>query len=699
MKLQFSDTTNPGKIIKLNPEAKGQSMILFNNQLLIRNSDDKPLPFKTYNKDTLDRVVIEDEEKKYEPAEGETVSIQQSDLNEDTGRRLGSSPLFTDGRLLYVVAMKEKSKAEKEKPQQNQDEFDKPKLVLEAFDPAQNYKNVKSVTLYLNEHKTPFCKYSNDQDELFRKTNWATNGQHLLCFYKSKAFLFNLETGVRIFKEQVSDDENSDDGDPDVSGDYQWTYNSQENKFSFISQSNEILSIRQTSFSNFKPPKGNTDTETTIEKFEKQILAANQKPNVPDLSTLNVFDRIIKKVSNKDLAANEAQRQTSPFDAKELPEITTTFLLRYLMSKQDEFEQHLQNVSQSDSKEYMYVISTFRFPLTTCLTTNFFGLLQSHMGHIAGLVSSTTPLSILQLYDVLYLCKITSANLRSLNFCALNLSTDLLPTKEAYEQFIAQFSASIQKLGAENNGLAARSPSTEEAVSVCDQIQKTCSAMVQFSVGVFKQDSASLLETLSQKLTGCDLEAAQKCLMYIGFLGQSEQMIQILDSGRDASKLSKAVTIFDTLIEFNHTQMLTELKSAVPETSLDDLKKPVSVFNQAFFVTAQKFMSQLASELTTVYLNLLREKLQMQVPSEEFLAQLTRVEEALSQVSRQLFDKYATCIASAFGGVSKALDAIKEKKEDEAWEGVEDKFKAIKTLLNTVLFEGNGFLSLTRMLA
>lgn len=145
--------------------------------------------------------------------------------------------------------------------------------------------------------------------------------------------------------------------------------------------------------------------------------------------------------------------------------------------------------------------------------------------------------------------------------------------------------------------------------------------------------------------------------------------------------------------------MLTELTNLVPETSLDELKKPVTIFSSAYFATSQKFQSQLTSELTTVYLNLIREKSQMKVPSEEFLAQLSRVEDALSRVSRQLFDKYSNCFQVAFGEVLKRLDAIKAKKEDEAWEGVEDKFKAIKVRLNTVLFEGNSFLSLTRMFA
>jgi hypothetical protein len=159
------------------------------------------------------------------------------------------------------------------------------------------------------------------------------------------------------------------------------------------------------------------------------------------------------------------------------------------------------------------------------------------------------------------------------------------------------------------------------------------------------------------------------------------------------------LSIYEALLELNSKQIILELEGVSLDKELSDLKKPVTSFNSAFFVTAQRFMSQLTQELTTLYMNLLRERAQMQDVPAEFRDQLATAEETLSRVTSLLFEKCSSCFSFIFNSLLKALEALKAKKEDAAWEGVEDKFKAIKTRLVTILFEGNGFLSLTRMFA
>jgi hypothetical protein len=376
IKAQYKGSNCPGSIVRINPEAKGQSLMLFKNQLYVRNSEDKPLPFKIYDADTLERVEIEDEEKRYEPAEGETRSLQWTELNEETGRQLGETPLFTDGTFLYVLARRQKTKAEKEKVSAVTDENEnKPKLVLEIYDPSEKFKFVREVTLYKNAHKTTFCKHENGS-EIFEKTCWATNGQHLLCFFKGKGMLFSLETGVREVKERIHDSEESD---PYVSGANLWTHDRQKNTFSYVYEESSTLRVRQCSFSRFKPPRDGGSTLCTLETLEKKVQGANQATSVPNLSSLNVFERLIQNVTNRDLAANEKQRQSNALDEKELTATSSTLILKYINDKYPEFEQHYQNVSQSESKEYREVIETFRYPNVTSLTSNFFVLIRQHL--------------------------------------------------------------------------------------------------------------------------------------------------------------------------------------------------------------------------------------------------------------------------------------------------------------------------------
>jgi hypothetical protein len=420
IKAQCTSTNCPGKIIKINPEVRGQSMVLFKGQLYVRNADDKPLPFKIYDADSLERVEIEDEEKRYEPPEGETRSIQWTELNEDTGRQLGATPLITDGTYLYVVSLQQKTKAEKEKVSAVSGEDDKPKLVVEIYDPNPNkseknrrskkdrkgeagspeqqqgsaYKFVRQVTLYKNEHKTLFCKHDN-KPEIFSHTEWATNGQHLLCFYKGKAMLFDLETGVREVKERIQDD-GEDGRDPLVSAEDRWTYDQQTNVFTYVYSNESMLHAKTCSFSHFKPPRASGSTLSALETLEKSINEANKEASVPNLSTLSVFDRLIQNVTNSDLAANEKQRQSkSPFDQKDLLSINSAVILKYLNDKYPDFEQHYHNVSQGDSKEYRDVIQTFRYPNVCSLTSNFMRLIKEHLGFISTQVASSQSYTVL----------------------------------------------------------------------------------------------------------------------------------------------------------------------------------------------------------------------------------------------------------------------------------------------------------------
>ena len=43
-----------------------------------------------------------------------------------------------------------------------------------------------------NLNIAPFTKYKSDAAKLLEKTNWATNGEFLICFEKKKARFFDL---------------------------------------------------------------------------------------------------------------------------------------------------------------------------------------------------------------------------------------------------------------------------------------------------------------------------------------------------------------------------------------------------------------------------------------------------------------------------------------------------------------------------
>lgn len=172
------------------------------------------------------------------------------------------------------------------------------------------------------------------------------------------------------------------------------------------------------------------------------------------------------------------------------------------------------------------------------------------------------------------------------------MQQDLLRTKEEYDTFLSTFRASIERLSSEKDVLLSKAPKSDEATSLCSQIYTVSERIAANSVAFFKQDSASLLETLDKKLESADLAAAEKCSMYLRFLGQSEQLVGVLNGGSELGRMKQCVRIYEAVLKLNTSQLTKELEQITFDKELKDLKKPVNSLG-VFFVTAQRYMSQL----------------------------------------------------------------------------------------------------------
>jgi hypothetical protein len=64
-------------------------------------------------------------------------------------------------------------------------------LVVEAYNPAHNFKFERSFTLYKNEQKDLFMKEKNSL-EFIMKTNWHTNGKYLVVRTENETWFFDM---------------------------------------------------------------------------------------------------------------------------------------------------------------------------------------------------------------------------------------------------------------------------------------------------------------------------------------------------------------------------------------------------------------------------------------------------------------------------------------------------------------------------
>jgi hypothetical protein len=160
----------PGRIEVINSEAfkdidevSDSSLLLMNDKLYLRHSGIKPAPFCLVDKETLKVTTFTEEElekqfpKQVEPEGGEgddkpapEPTLRWEPEPEEGGRSLGYTPMFTDSRFLYVIALVRPTKKEREEAS-DEDEL-KTKLQCEIYDPEASFKLKRSFILYKNQH-------------------------------------------------------------------------------------------------------------------------------------------------------------------------------------------------------------------------------------------------------------------------------------------------------------------------------------------------------------------------------------------------------------------------------------------------------------------------------------------------------------------------------------------------------------------
>jgi hypothetical protein len=112
--------------------------------------------------------------------------------------------------------------------------------------------------LYSKEGNTP---------EIFSQMRWATNGVHLISFYRSKARFFSLETGIRVFKLDIS------------STDDTWMHSPASNIFYRYSEDY----IQTNKIKNLAKAKGMDTASKSIELLRDRLAEKEEKSEKPDL--------------------------------------------------------------------------------------------------------------------------------------------------------------------------------------------------------------------------------------------------------------------------------------------------------------------------------------------------------------------------------------------------------------------------------
>lgn len=206
-----TSSTLPGSLVttrKLEGEYESGTLLLMGDKLYLRHKPegDAKNPWSIVDKDFLNVTKLTEDYMKEnfpEPAEGEEDKEQEPSIkwkkdDGEGGRTLAYTPMFTDGNYLYTISRVIATSKEEE------DAGDSlpTKFQCEIYDPKNNFKFVRAISLYKNAQKEHLVKESNTEDFL-KRTRWATNGEYLMMFAaKGKMRFISLKTGIVVSKKQ-----------------------------------------------------------------------------------------------------------------------------------------------------------------------------------------------------------------------------------------------------------------------------------------------------------------------------------------------------------------------------------------------------------------------------------------------------------------------------------------------------------------
>lgn len=304
--------TKVGYTIQENTQLyRGQKckILFLNGRIYLRTSDsENHRPFKLINPDTLNEIEGEELEtltKKFDDIKRKETDERNAHVFEwgienheekkdQPGRYLITSPLFSEGRYIYVVAQWKKVQSE-DGDISSEDEGEQSlkinKLKVEVYDP-ETLQFVKEVQLNFGKKNND---WNYDPKEFFNRCvrnwehlSWSTNGKEIIIQYDYTAF-FNAESGELIYY-------NSDSSCETFHYDYTL------NQFWNITQDDVVASFKKGVISNFSSSE-KQQTSSKISsladfrktRFNLALKAQENLEKIQPRTSKTIFKELIKK--------------------------------------------------------------------------------------------------------------------------------------------------------------------------------------------------------------------------------------------------------------------------------------------------------------------------------------------------------------------------------------------------------------------
>ena len=391
------------------------------------------------------------------------------------GRNLRETPLFTDGRFLYVVAVHKEGKKGEEKEEEGDDEaFEDKKLTLETWDAAGETK-LREVDL----RKSTTVNFVRGP-RFLRRALFCTNGAYLIVFCKQKLHFFDVRTGLRLEKASLESPKEV------------ILFDSVNHIFWSIDRESKRLStFTMPAFKKFSSTGEGAFAATLTERIERvrtSLLTEGTPAERPS---------VLAALVHQGLEQIHSEQHAAPSSATEV-----AFLIRSrLCDGAKKFEQEAQTALQKVGLDGT-TLRLFKFPFATFLTSRLFLQLASALErHSALLDSPKRSVDLLRHYNLYFLLRVLKANLIAMSACALKMS-EILPDEAALARFISVFNATVARVvhvgfKEEFEGGA----DEEEMRMLWSQIYEECKSIVTYGLSLLYSSVPEILAQLQECLS------------------------------------------------------------------------------------------------------------------------------------------------------------------------------------------------------
>ena len=198
--------------------------------------------------------------------------------------------------MFDLFAEEDEKKDDDDDKSDNEDDKKPPRMVVEVYDLSEKKpKFVRQVHLMKTDDE-PFIKDKNSED-FIKNSSFATNGTTLVLQTSTKAYFFDLHTGVRLqkgVKLGASDEKRK------------LCYDSINNVFYSFQVETETTKVEAFTISNFKKGEASFGFEKEylrerINGTRKLLYGEPETGEQQEQSTLNIIQRIMKNVNTPDL--------------------------------------------------------------------------------------------------------------------------------------------------------------------------------------------------------------------------------------------------------------------------------------------------------------------------------------------------------------------------------------------------------------